>query len=220
MATYPDGTLLKASGPEVARMEGGQRRWIPDPPTFNCMGLNWGAIQTISDTEWNQIPKGASYLSRADGTLLQGSGPQVYVMAGCQRHWIPDPDTFNAHGYNWNAIQHVSDVDLTAIPEGAPLQKMQQPTIVNVSQQLTQLQQQHDLLSQQMVALMQQIQQSQLPAQQQVPADQAQQLLSQQQQAMQTLQQMMQQQNQVTDMMSTTMQKMSQTQQTIISNIK
>ena len=220
MATYPDGTLLKASGPEVDRMEGGQRRGIPDPATFNCLGLNWGAIHTISDSEWNQIPKGASYLSRADGTLLQGSGPQVYVMAGCQRHWIPDPDTFNAHRYNWNAIQHVSDVDLTAIPEGAPLQKMQQPTIVTVSQQLTQLQQQHDLLSQQIVALMQQIQQSQLQAQQQVPADQAQQMLSQQQQAMQTLQQMMQQQNQVTDMMSTTMQKMSQTQQTIISNIK
>jgi len=118
---HPDGTLLKASGPEVDRMEGGQRRWIPDPPTFTCMGLSGSAIQTISDSEWNQIPKGAAYPSRADGTLLQGSGPAVYVMAACQRHWIPDPDTFNAHGYNWNAIHHVSDADLAAIPEGAPL---------------------------------------------------------------------------------------------------
>jgi hypothetical protein len=121
MATYPDGTLLTASGPEVERMEGGQRRWIPDPSTFNCMGLNWGAIQTISDSEWNQIPKGAPYPSRADTTLLQGSGPQVYVMAGCQRHWIPDPETFTAYNYNWSAIQHVSDADLTAISEGAKL---------------------------------------------------------------------------------------------------
>ena len=121
MATYPDGTLLKASGPEVDRMEGGQRRWIPDPSTFNCMGLNWGAIQTIADTEWNQIPKGAPYPSRADAALVQGSAPQVYVMAGCQRHLIPDADTFNAHWYNWSAIQHVSDADLTAIPEGAQL---------------------------------------------------------------------------------------------------
>jgi hypothetical protein len=128
MATYPDGTLLKASGPEVDRMEGGQRRWIPDPQTFNCMGLNWGAIQTISDSEWNQIPKGAPYPSRADTTLLQGSGPQVYVMAGCQRQWIPDPDTFNAHGYNWSAIQHVSDTDLTAIPEGAQLPSVHDAT--------------------------------------------------------------------------------------------
>ncbi len=102
MATYPDGTLLTASGPEVDRMQGGQRRWIPDPPTFTCMGLNWGAIQTISDSEWDQIPKGAPYPSRADATLLQGSGPQVYVMAGCQRHLIPD-------------------ADLTAIAEGVQL---------------------------------------------------------------------------------------------------
>src|SRR5438876_262417 len=121
MATYPDGTLLKASGPEVARMEGGQRRWIPDPATFTCMGLDWGAIQTIADSVWNQIPQGAPYPSRADTTLLQGSGPQVYVMAACQRHWIPDAETFNAHGYNWSAIVHVSDADLTAIPVGAPL---------------------------------------------------------------------------------------------------
>ncbi len=102
MATYPDGTLLTASGPEADRMQGGQRRWIPDPPTFTCMGLNWGAIQTISDSEWDQIPKGAPYPSRADATLLQGSGPQVYVMAGCQRHLIPD-------------------ADLTAIAEGVQL---------------------------------------------------------------------------------------------------
>src|SRR5262249_4287950 len=61
MATYPDGTLLKASGPEIDRMEAGQRRGIPDPDTFNCMGLNWGAVKTISDSEWNQIPKGAAY---------------------------------------------------------------------------------------------------------------------------------------------------------------
>lgn len=121
MATYQDGTLVKASGPEVDRMEGGQRRWIPDTTTFTCMGLNWGAIQTIADSEWNQIPKGVPYPSRADGTLLQGSGPQVYVMTGCQRHWIPDPETFNAHGYHWSAVQHISDADLTAIPDGVAL---------------------------------------------------------------------------------------------------
>ena len=119
--TIPDGTLLQASGAEVDRMEGGRRRWIPDPATFNCMGLDWNAIQHISDSEWQQIPQGVPYPSRTDNALLQGSGPEVYVMAGCQRHWIPDPETFNAHGYDWNAIQHVADADLNAIPSGAPL---------------------------------------------------------------------------------------------------
>ena len=121
MATYPDGTLLKASGAEVDRMEGGHRRPIPDPATFTCMGLDWGTIQTIADSVWNLIPQGAAYPSRADGTLLQGSNPQVYVMAGCQRHLIPDPETFTAHGYNGGAIHRITDTDLTAIPEGARL---------------------------------------------------------------------------------------------------
>jgi hypothetical protein len=134
MISYPDGTLLKASGPEIDRMEAGRRRWIPDPPTFNCMGLNWNAVQTISDSEWSQIPKGTAYPSRADGTLLQGSGPQVYVMTSCQRHWIPDPDTFNALGYNWNAIQHIANADLIAIPEGAQVpSKVQQPTTTDAA---------------------------------------------------------------------------------------
>src|SRR5258706_14351775 len=119
MATYPDGNLLRASGPEVDRMERGQRRWIPDPATFTCMGLNWGAIQTISDSEWNQIPKGAPYPSRADTTLLQGSGPRVYVMAGSQRHRISEPHTFTAPGEFGKANQHVPQPHLTAVPEEA-----------------------------------------------------------------------------------------------------
>jgi hypothetical protein len=111
------------------------------------MGLNWGAIQTISDSEWNQIPQAVPYPSRADATLLQGSGPQVYVMAGCQRHWIPDPVTFTANGYDWSAIQHISDANLTAIAEGTQLQ-----------QTLVQIQQKHLELTQQVATMDQQLQ--------------------------------------------------------------
>lgn len=59
--------------------------------------------------------------SRADGTLSQGSGAAAYIMSGCQRHWIPDVATFNAHGYKWSAVQHVADADLQAIPVGAQI---------------------------------------------------------------------------------------------------
>jgi hypothetical protein len=149
MATFPDETLLKASGPEIDRIEGGARRWIPDPPTFNCMGLNWGAVKTISDTEWGRIPKGAPYPSRADNTLLQASDPKVYVMTGCYRHWIPDPDTFNARGYNWGAIQHVSDADLAAIPEGKQIPSVR-PTLLQVTQAHQSVEQQLDSLNKQL----------------------------------------------------------------------
>lgn len=116
---YPDGTFLKASGAEMDRMEGGKRRAIPDAETLNCiMGPNWGAVQTISDAAWNAIQVGTPYPSRADNKLIQGTDQKVYIMAQCQRHWIPDLATFQAHGCDFNAIQHVSDADLAAIVEG------------------------------------------------------------------------------------------------------
>lgn len=116
---YPDGTFLKASGAEIDRMEGGKRRAIPDAETLNCiMGSNWGAVQTISDAAWNAIQVGTPYPSRADNKLIQGTDQKVYIMAQCQRHWIPDLATFQAHGCDFNAIQHVSDADLAAIVEG------------------------------------------------------------------------------------------------------
>lgn len=58
MAAYPDGTLLKASGPEIDVISGGVRRWIPDPTTFTAMGLNWNNVVTIADGDWSAIPSG------------------------------------------------------------------------------------------------------------------------------------------------------------------
>jgi hypothetical protein len=125
MAAYADGTLIKASGPEVDMVkyigDRPERRWIPDPPTLNDMGLNWGAIQKISDEDWNAMAVGPPFPSRADGTLLRGSDQKIYVMLGGQRHWVPDPDTFNARGYNWGAVRQTEDDDLNAIPLGTAL---------------------------------------------------------------------------------------------------
>jgi hypothetical protein len=116
---YPEGTLLKTSDhPEVDIISGRERRWIPDPQTFNYMGLNSGAIVTVSDAVWAAVPAGPPLPSRSDGTLLKGSTDPVYVMQNGQRHWIPDAITFNLMGYSWTAIQVVADNDLNAIPLG------------------------------------------------------------------------------------------------------
>ena len=131
-AQLPDGLLIKASGPQVDRVENGLRRWIPDPTTFSCMGLKWGQVQGITDSLWREIPGGAAYPSRANGTLLKGSGPAIYVMSGCQRHWIPDVTTFNALHYNWNSVQSISDADLKAIPLGTQISAVQTSLAANL----------------------------------------------------------------------------------------
>jgi hypothetical protein len=39
-------------------MVNGARRWIPDPATFESLGLDWAAVQVISDQELAAIPEG------------------------------------------------------------------------------------------------------------------------------------------------------------------
>jgi hypothetical protein len=113
-----DGVLVKGSGPAVYLMQAHQRRWIPNPDTFNFMKLDWNVIQVVVNADLEGIPRGPDVPSRANGALMRGSGPAVYWMQGGLRRWIPDPDTFNAMRLNWNAIQAVSDADLEAVPRG------------------------------------------------------------------------------------------------------
>jgi hypothetical protein len=132
-----NGALVRGSENKVYWMENGQRRHIPDPETFNLMGLNWDAIQQISDGDLNDIPQSGSLPSRKNGALVRGSENKVYWMENGQRRHIPNPETFNAMGLNWAAIQNVSDADLNMIPLGSPLPPFQ--PIVPVSPKLNQL---------------------------------------------------------------------------------
>lgn len=54
-----------------------------------------------------------------DGTLLRSADqPEVWLIQGGQRHWIPSPDVFNEDGFSWAAILVVSDAEINAIPQG------------------------------------------------------------------------------------------------------
>lgn len=59
--------------------------------------------------------------SYPDGTLLKGSGVNVYVIEKGVRRFIPDERTFNSMGYNWNAIKVIPDSDLSSIPQGTDI---------------------------------------------------------------------------------------------------
>jgi hypothetical protein len=116
-----EGLLVKGSDDAVYLIEAGERRWITDAQTFECRGLDWNAIQTISDAQLNSISRGQDFPSRTNDTLLKGSGPAVFIMQDCQRRWITSPEIFNSLGLDWAAIQTISDRDLEAIPRGTDL---------------------------------------------------------------------------------------------------
>lgn len=55
---FPDGTLIKGSGPDIYLIENGVRRLIPDMETFNAMGLNWNNIINVDDKKLGSLPSG------------------------------------------------------------------------------------------------------------------------------------------------------------------
>ncbi|MEG4087259.1 hypothetical protein, partial [Microcoleus sp. POL10_C6] len=56
-----------------------------------------------------------------EGALIKGSRPEIYVMESGKRRSIPDPATFEARGYKWDAVIIISDSDLANIPLGLRL---------------------------------------------------------------------------------------------------
>jgi hypothetical protein len=84
-------------------------------------------VQTVPDLVAALIPLGDPYPSviqpimRPDGTLLQASTGEVYVMQNGMRRWIPNWSTFIANGYRSSDVQAISDPELNAIPLGIPL---------------------------------------------------------------------------------------------------
>jgi hypothetical protein len=58
--TIPEAAmLLKGSSIDIYIIEAGSRRHIPNPATFNAMGLDWNAVFKVDDVSLNSIPLGS-----------------------------------------------------------------------------------------------------------------------------------------------------------------
>ncbi len=66
---YPDGTLLRGSGPKVYLIELDKKRWIPSPSIFESNGFGWGYIIQIDDDDLDDYD---------DGDNLTSSEPNRY----------------------------------------------------------------------------------------------------------------------------------------------
>lgn len=62
--------------------------------------------------------KSQAYFDLPTGTLIKGSGPEVYVLEYGTKRWIPNPAVFSYFRYDWNNIIQVSDEDLKSFPKG------------------------------------------------------------------------------------------------------
>ena len=117
----PKADLIRGTGPGVYILENGVKRWIPDPETFEYRRYKWTNIKTISDTLLVSYPQGddlSKYSDYPEGTLLRGSGPEVYLIELGQRRWIPNPVIFERNNLGWKYIYDIDDNDLEDFDQG------------------------------------------------------------------------------------------------------
>ncbi len=120
-AYLPKADLIKGTGPEVYVLENGQRRWISDPETFEYFNYKWTNIKTISNTilaSYPQIDDLGKYDDYPEGTLLKGSGPEVYLIELGKRRWFPNPAIFEGNDFGWKYIYDIDDDDLEDFDQG------------------------------------------------------------------------------------------------------
>ncbi|MFO0727322.1 MAG: hypothetical protein U1E65_26315 [Myxococcota bacterium] len=112
----PDRTLIQeANSPAVMVMIGGAPLWIPSPEILAKMGFQGAPIRIL--------PEGSIARMRSrpeDGALVQEHGHHaIYLMSRGRKVWIPNPETFNAMGLDWNAVRVVPPGALAKVPDGS-----------------------------------------------------------------------------------------------------
>lgn len=120
-AFLPRLDLVKGSGPEVFVLENGTRYWIPDIETFNSFNFKWENIKIFSNSELESYPQSEDWKKSKkypNGSLLKGSGPEVYLIESEKKRWIPSIEVFQGSNFGWKYIINVEDKVLKKFKNG------------------------------------------------------------------------------------------------------
>ena len=123
---YHELNGLRVQAPGTAAIylvEGGERRWIPNPDTLNNLfadpSLTTVDIGSLSIPLGNNITNGA-ILSHCDTAGHPDSGAIFLIDSGTKRH-IANPEIMNKYNFNWNTVVNVPCILLQYIPSGPAL---------------------------------------------------------------------------------------------------
>jgi hypothetical protein len=118
--TVPDGTLITGTkNTRVYYLKWGLKLLAPDSSTFQMLRLATDDAVVLDGATLAAIPDGPPIPHLGEGTLVKGSNPEVYLIAGGERRLIPDPATFRALGFSQAAIASIPDDMLERIALGA-----------------------------------------------------------------------------------------------------
>lgn len=116
------GRPVKGEGPEIYLLENGTRRWIPDALTFDSLGFDWKAVETIDESDLEKteigdpVPTAIPPREYPDGSFLTDDGETVYVVSGGNLRLVPDMMTFTELGGTTSGVHAISTAELRALP--------------------------------------------------------------------------------------------------------
>ncbi len=135
------GDLIRIQGEEkIYLIQNGQRRAIANIEVFNQMGFKLEDVKELDAQSVLSIPEGPPLWSKEliapfpDGTLIRLKGKvQTYVIRGGRKCYIPDAETFQANGFQWDQVIEVDRSTFNKIPTGIPLPSVKPPTVYGPS---------------------------------------------------------------------------------------
>lgn len=115
MSVHPEfnGLRVKLPGhPEIYLVDGGLRRHIPDPPTYDSLFRNWDGIR--DEIAAGDIDIGAPLPHGA--VLVQGYGqPEVWLIDNDGKRHVAGPSTMDKYYFDWNKIIRVPPLLLAKV---------------------------------------------------------------------------------------------------------
>jgi hypothetical protein len=112
------GQRVLWEGGRIMLVDQGVARWIPDPPTYNNLFVDWNGIITPTQNPYvTKIPEGLQVPSGAFLAAQKGD-PHVFLIDGGVKRWIVNPDVMAQYYFDWKKIYNVPQNGLNNIQPG------------------------------------------------------------------------------------------------------
>lgn len=120
---FRDGTLILTPDGTVWIVSNGRRRGFPSATVFEGLGYSFDDVVGVS---WDEArihqegPAVESVITHPDGTLLKGSGPEIWWIQAGKRRPIPNMNIFNSR-FAIGEVVNQSDTKVNSYPLGPVL---------------------------------------------------------------------------------------------------
>jgi hypothetical protein len=117
----PDGLVAAHPDGRIFVLEGGKRRYVPDPVVFERAHFRWSDVVEISAAQLDAMPEGLRWPG-VDGDLVKMETlAATYLVWEGQRHWVPDAAIATARGVDLANTMTITNEQMRSIPVGDAL---------------------------------------------------------------------------------------------------